>query len=120
MSREVVARIDDMIDAARWVIQWTAAAGPDGLEADIAVRYQVERALEVLGEAAKHVPDAVREMAPKFPWRKACGLRDILAHAYFDVDPDVLASVGLDSLPAALPELISLREALSQQAKSGQ
>ena len=79
-----------------WVIQWTAAAGLDALEVEIPVRYQVERALEVLGEAAKHVPDAVREMAPKLPWRKACGLRDILAHAYFDVEPEVLASVGLE------------------------
>jgi uncharacterized protein with HEPN domain len=79
---------------------------------DIALRYQVERALEVLGEAAKHVPDAVRAQAPGFPWRKACGLRDVLAHAYFDIDPDVLASVGLESLPAALPELLQLREAL--------
>ncbi|MFZ4578125.1 MAG: DUF86 domain-containing protein [Myxococcota bacterium] len=109
MSRDVVARLDDMIDAAQLIIEWTRDATGDDLQADIGLRYQIERALEVLGEAAKHVPDPVRAMAPGFPWRKACGLRDMLAHAYFDIDPDVLSAVGLDALPAALPALFELR-----------
>ncbi len=70
-------------------------------------------ALEILGEAAKHVPEPVRAQAPDFPWRKTTGLRDVLAHAYFDIDPDVLTSVGLDALPTALPGLLALRERLA-------
>lgn len=110
MSRDVVARIDDMISAARLVMQWTQQAVD--LQEDIGLRYQIERALEILGEAAKHVPDDVRSQAADFPWRKCTGLRDVLAHAYFDIDPDVLTSVGLDALPAALPNLLALRERL--------
>ncbi len=111
MSRDVLARLDDMIAAAQLVIQWTQQV--QDLQTEIGLRYQIERALEILGEAAKHVPEQVRVQAPDFPWRKTAGLRDVLAHAYFDIDPDVLTSVGLDALPAALPSLLALRQRLA-------
>jgi len=116
VSRDVVARLDDMIAAAQLVVAWCQGRTPDDLQDDIGLRYQVERALEVIGEAAKHVPDEVRAQAAEFPWRRACGLRDVLAHAYFDVDPDVLATVGLEALPAALPALVALRDRLASSA----
>ncbi len=113
MSRDVVARLDDMIEAAEYVVAWTTGRVADDLADDVGLRFQIERALEVLGEAAKHVPEDVRTLADEFPWRKACGLRDVLAHAYFDVDPEVLVSVGLESLPRALPALHRLRALLA-------
>jgi uncharacterized protein with HEPN domain len=113
VSRDSLARVDDMIAAAERVMEWTPPDAAEALERDIALRYQIERALEVLGEAAKHVPAEIRSLAPSFPWREACGLRDVLAHAYFDVDPEILANVGLEALPAALPELRRLRDQLA-------
>ena len=109
MSRDTVARLDDMIEAAERVISWTKGRTTDDLVADVGLRYQIERAPEVLGEAAKHVPAEVCLRAPEFPWRKAAGLRDMLAHAYFDIDPDVLISVGRDALPLAVSALNRVR-----------
>ncbi len=102
-----------MIAAAELIVAWTPAGGGDALVDDIATRYKLERAIEILGEAAKHVPPDVQTLAPEFPWRQAAGMRDVLAHAYFDIDPDVLASVGLVALPNALPHLIALRDRLA-------
>lgn len=44
------------------------------------------RNLEIVGEAAKHLPGEVTARAPEIEWRKICGMRDVLAHAYFGVD----------------------------------
>jgi len=109
VSREVIARLDDMIEAAERIIAWTPAAGGVALIEVVARRYHLERAIEILGEAARHVPANVRKISPEFPWRAATGRRDVLAHAYVDIDPDVLASVGLEARPKTLPYLRELR-----------
>jgi uncharacterized protein with HEPN domain len=46
----------------------------------------ISRLLEIVGEAAKHVPERVRSAHPEIPWRKIAGTRDILIHAYAHVD----------------------------------
>ena len=47
--------------------------------------FAVTRALEIIGEAAKHVPHTVRARYPDVPWRDLAGMRDKVAHEYFRV-----------------------------------
>jgi uncharacterized protein with HEPN domain len=42
--------------------------------------------LQILGEAAKKIPDQVRQRYPEIDWRGVAGLRDVLSHAYFALD----------------------------------
>jgi uncharacterized protein with HEPN domain len=50
----------------------------------------VLRNLEVLGDAAKQIPLAVRERHPQDPWRRIAALRDVLAHAYIALVDDTV------------------------------
>jgi uncharacterized protein with HEPN domain len=49
--------------------------------------------LQIIGEAVKNLPLTVREQDPHIEWRKIAGLRDILAHAYFQVDSEIIWDV---------------------------
>jgi uncharacterized protein with HEPN domain len=49
--------------------------------------------LEIVGEAAKRVPPGVRRRAPEIEWRKIAGMRDLIAHVYFQVDLDIVWDV---------------------------
>ena len=53
----------------------------------------VLRNLEIIGEAAKRLPDDVRAMMPDIEWSKATGLRNIVAHAYFGVSDEIVWDV---------------------------
>lgn len=55
----------------------------------------------ILGEAAKNVPAEMQGLDPDIPWRSITGFRDVVAHQYFQLDPDVL----WDGIQQLLPEL---------------
>jgi len=61
--------------------------------------------LEIIGEAAKHIPDEVRRRYPDIAWREMAGLRDILAHAYFGLDDEVLWDIVRNKVPSLVDHI---------------
>jgi len=60
----------------------------------------VVRALEVIGEAARHVPQSIRSQYPLVPWRGMTGMRNKVIHDYFGVDTAVVWRTVKEDLPA--------------------
>lgn len=63
------------------------------------------RNLEILGEAAKNIPEEIRQRYPDVDWRGAAGLRDTLAHAYFALDDATLWKIVRTDIPKLLVQL---------------
>lgn len=104
--------LDDMIDFAGKVIAYTdgldqAAFVAKGLNFDATVRN-----LELIGEAASHVPEAVRMENPQIPWRQVVATRNRLIHGYLGIDNDTLWSIIRDDIPALLEMLEALKAKL--------
>ena len=66
----------------------------DGMRVDAVVRN-----LEIIGEAAKHVPEDIRNKYPFVDWRKISAFRDILIQEYFGVDFDILWDIVKNKIP---------------------
>jgi len=81
-----------MRDAIDRVLAY-AEPGCDAFMADPMRQDAIIRNLEIAGEAAKRVPDNIRDLAPEIPWRQMAGTRDKLAHDYFGVDLDLVWDV---------------------------
>jgi uncharacterized protein with HEPN domain len=89
----------DMRQAAEKISTYTAGLDAEAFAGNDLVRDAVLRNLEVIGEAAKHVPLDVRAQVSGLDWRKITGFRDIVAHAYFGIDPAILWNIVSEKVP---------------------
>ena len=118
MSRDWRIYLDDMRTCCRKIGDFTAGYSRADFEADVRTYDAVLRNLEILGEAAKHVP---ADMYAKIQgissdeWRKIAGLRDVVAHAYFGIDNDILWDILSNKLPALRKAL----DAFAGESESG-
>ena len=72
------------------------------------------RNIQLIGEAATHVPDDVRAAYPSIPWRAIIGSRNRLAHAYLHIGDAVLWSIIQDAIPDLVPQLRKLLKDVQQ------
>ncbi len=96
----------DMLDAAKRARGFVEGLSEREFLASVKDQYAVVRALEIIGEASKRVPESVRVRYPALPWPKMAALRNRLIHEYGDVKPGVLWEI----VQRDLPELIAAIE----------
>jgi len=68
------------------------------------------RQLEIIGEASKRLSPSVRDRTPEVPWRRICGLRDVLIHNYMGVDPEAVWLIVASGIPVLKPAIEGLLE----------
>jgi uncharacterized protein with HEPN domain len=73
-------RIRDMLAAIEKIYSYTTHYNYQTFEGDSKTIDAVVRNLEIIGEAARHVPDDIIEKYPGIPWREIRDMRNLLAH----------------------------------------
>ena len=91
--------LEDIRHAITKIQRYTAGMTQIGLAEDSKTLDAVIRNLEIIGEAAKMIPESIRVEYPNIEWKKIAGLRDILAHHYFEVDLDIVWDIVQNKLP---------------------
>lgn len=104
-EREWRFYIDDRVQFSENVLAYS-----EGLDQDTFVKTGLNydatlRNLELIGEAATHVPDEIRSSYSSIPWRKIIATRNRLIHGYLGIDNDVLWSIIKSDIPELLVKL---------------
>jgi len=73
------------------------------------------RHLQIIGEAARRLPDEVRDLASDIPWHKIIGMRNILVHGYFAIDLDVVWDTVQRDVPLLKPAVEAMLKKLEEQ-----
>jgi uncharacterized protein with HEPN domain len=97
--------VEDIIDAMNKAEIAIQGLDFETFEEDFIINFAVARALEIVGEATKRLPDTLRESYPNIPWRDMAGMRDRLIHAYDSVDMQIMWRVVTEDIPFIKPQL---------------
>ncbi len=102
--------VQDMIEFAEKVLSYTDGLDQDAFAADDLTYDATLRNVQLIGEAATHIPPEVRESYPAIPWRAIVGVRNRLAHSYLHISDGILWSIIQDAIPTLLPQLRAMLE----------
>lgn len=105
MLRDPLLYIEEMSEACRRAIAYANGMTKEDIAADTKTFDAIVRCLTVIGEAAKGVPAAFRQLHPAVPWRQAAGIRDKVVHHYFGIDDDIVWDVVVNHLPRLFRQL---------------
>ena len=109
-QREWRFYLDDMIGFAGRVLTYTNGLDQAGFVTSDLSYDATLRNLELIGEAATHIPDEIRAAHPEIPWRMIIATRNRLIHGYLGIDDDTLWSIIQDDVPELLPLLHALKD----------
>ncbi|MEW5944831.1 MAG: DUF86 domain-containing protein [bacterium] len=110
MFRDWTLYLDDMISCRRKVEEYVPGMDMSAFVENRQAYDAVLRNLEIIGEAAKNVPDEIRNRHPAVEWRKIAGPRDVLAHFYFGIEDEIHLDIVVNKVPALMEALERVRE----------
>jgi len=108
LSRDWSIYLNDMIDRCDRVLAYTHELPREQFDERGLAYDATLRNIELLGEAARHIPEEERRKTPGIDWRGVIAVRNILVHGYLGVDDDIL----WDVIHQRIPELKRLLEEL--------
>jgi len=105
MSQEFLDFVEDILDAMNKAESLVEGASFIQFVADYRTNFAVVRALEIIGEAAKRLPEDLRKRYPDIPWKGMSGMRDRIIHGYDNVDLQIVWDVVKRDIPQIKPKI---------------
>ncbi|MDZ7336978.1 MAG: DUF86 domain-containing protein [candidate division KSB1 bacterium] len=102
--------LKDIVAAIESIESFIAGMSLDAFTVDDKTASAVVRKLEVIGEAAKQIPDDIRQRYPQVPWKEMAGMRDKLIHFYFGVDQRLVWQAITRRLPQVKQQVVKVLE----------
>ena len=109
-AREWRFYLDDMVTFAEKVLVYSESCEREAFFCDSMRCDATVRNLELIGEAATRIPEAVRNAHPEIPWRLIIATRNRLIHGYLGIDRDTVWSIIRDEIPTLVQTLRKVRE----------
>ena len=103
MKRDVVLYVKDILENIELAEEFAKEVNYEEFVDDKKTNHAVIRCIEIMGEAAKNVPQSIREKYPQIPWKDIAGMRDKIIHFYFGVNLQRVWLVLKDDIPKLKP-----------------
>jgi uncharacterized protein with HEPN domain len=107
-------RLEDILDAINGIEGTIAGLSQNTVMEHWTLRSAVERGIEIISEAARHLPQELIDAHPEIAWRNIRGIGNLLRHEYDRIEQDIIwqiASEGLAPLKRAVQAMLAKQQA---------
>lgn len=111
MKRPQLIRLRDILEAIDGVAEMTEGVDVEGYRHDFKLRKAVERCVEIVSEATRHIPADMKSKFPDQPWHEIEAIGNLLRHHYQRVDDQIMWKIARRSLPDLRKIVVSMIEA---------
>ncbi len=105
MRNDDLVRLRHMLEAAQEAMEFAEGRSVNDVKSDRLLSLALVRLVEIVGEAASHVSEDCRCRLPQVPWQDIIGMRNRLAHAYFDINMEIVWLTVVKFLPDLVTSL---------------
>jgi len=106
--------LQDIVDYAEKAMRFVRGVSFDDFGDNEEKVFAVVKTLEIIGEAARHLPRSMRDKYTAVPWKQVTGMRDKMTHEYFSVDLEVVWRTVHEDLPPLRDTAKKMLEDLAQ------
>jgi len=108
MERAVAHTIHDILETVERVQVKTAGKTLAEFEADWELRFIVQRAIEIISEATRRLPEELKAARPEIEWRSVAGIGNVLRHEYHSISDRVVWDVVQAELPLLKTAILAI------------
>jgi len=100
--------LEDILECSEKIARYTKGITIEDFRQNSMLQDAVVRNLEIIGEAVRKLPEDFLEKHPDLPWREIAALRNILAHAYFGLDLEIIWTLAIEETPSLSNQIESI------------
>jgi len=98
-KRNYLVYLEDILEAIKKGTEFISDISFEKFEEDEKTQYALIRAIEIIGEASKKIPNEIKAEYSEIPWREISGMRDKLIHDYIGVNTEVIWKTAIEDFP---------------------
>lgn len=114
MQKDPLIYLHDILFSIDLIEQYIAGFSFPSFDKSYEAQDKVLRRLEIIAEAAKKLPEAIRLQYPSFPWKSVIGLRNIIAHTYDEVNLEEIWRIVTVHLPETKKQIEEIQSVLKK------
>lgn len=112
MKKDPLIFVEHILDNIGDIENFSNGLSKDEISKNNLKQKAIIRSIEVIGEAVKNIPMSFRKEHPEIEWKKIAGTRDMIIHAYFDVDLDIVWGIIKKDIPDLKKKIEKIKEEL--------
>jgi uncharacterized protein with HEPN domain len=115
MRRSIRLRLNDILRAIDGAVETIADGDYDTFRTVFHIARTVERCIEIVSEATRHIPEDIRARYPHIPWRQVAAIGNVLRHNYDIIDDRIIWEIATVHFPALRAVVAEIRSQLPNE-----